>query len=836
MFQVNVERKGLTKAKAIYFSEVLKLFRPELIELFNSSQKLKLTNMTTHHFRIAIRRLFRNGKSSVVSISGISIGLIATFLMLFYIQYETTYDSFHEKHDRLYMVERIHQNSRVSEIYDSNPYPLARELEKNIPEIEIATNISRTANYFNYNDQLFYENNGLYADQKFLEAFSFNFIEGNQKQSLTDPLSIVISESLSKKVDPYGKVIGKKIRINKQHDFLITGVFEDYPENSHLNVDYILSFESYKIINQIDPTNNWNSGFSSTYISLNKSVSPLDVDLKIKNFMKSYAKKDSGYEEFLLLRRIGDIYLHSSKVKGGVGKRSEITIIYMFYGVVIFTIIITALNYINSTTAQTMSRELELGIKKVMGSSPYDLGLQFFAESTVLLFVSLFIATILSFSLMPLFGEAVDRELQFVMERDWVFLAKIVGGTLLVGTIAGLYPVIYLSRLKISSFLNGLSSLNRKTTLRKFLVVFQLLVSIPLIFTAIIISEQITYLQTRNLGFDKDNLLRTSVTTGEINEEKIDFIKSQLLQRTDIIDCTFSWSAPFNSARSMDVSIPEENSKERFRLRTHQVDYDFIDTYRMTLVEGRDFSKDYSSDLENGIIINETTRGLFGWKSAVGKTFNNGDLIVIGVVKDFNDYTLFKKIRPMALTLRNADSKKMFVSIRINGNDHYETQKYVNNLFNEEFQEEPIQFSYLENNFDVGFLASLQNVNKMFIFFSFLAVMMTGIGLYSLVALSARMQQKMIAIRKVLGAGVKDLFLIMLKEYLFLYGIAAIIGLVASYHLSIYAFNVLPYHTSIKPVYLVISGAIALGVVLVSVIQKIATTVKANPVDSISRE
>ena len=836
MFQRNSREKGINAARRIFRLEVLKLFRPEIIHFFNTRNKLKINNMTTHHFRIAIRRLFRNGKSSLASIFGITVGLTATILMLFYIQYETTYDHFHEDHERLFMVERIYQNSRLSEIYDSNPYPLAQALSDQIPEIEKAFNISRTAEYFEYDGQFYRESNGLFADSEFLETFRFHFTEGDKSKSLSSPMSIVISESVSKKLDPYSSVIGKTIRINKKHDFTITGVFEDYADNSHLNVDYILSYGSFKTLKGFIPYNDWKSRFSnSTYLKLTEFADAFAVDLKIKDFLSKYSDQDQGFEEYLSLRPVGDIYLHTSKVKGGIGKRSEITLIYLFLGVVIFTIVITALNFINSTTAQTMSRELEMGIKKVMGSSRFDLALQFFAESTVLVVVALFFALVLSVLLLPTFGDILFRDLEFDLTRDWKFFLKVITCTLMVGILAGLYPVILLARLQLSSFLNGISSLHRKSKLRKFLVVFQLLVTIPLIFTAFIISEQINYLQNKDLGFNKYNLLRAPVKTGAINEEQINYLKETLAKNNDIISTSFSKTAPFHSGNALDVSL-NEYPKEKFRLRTHYIDADFIDTYEMKIVEGRQFSEELSTDKTNGIIINEATKRLFGWENAIGKTFNNGKLKVIGVVKDFNDYTLFKQIRPMAIRMYQNTGDQLFVTIKVKGNNHFETRKYVNSLFNEEFPIEPIQFQYLESNFDIGFIASLESVNKMFIFFSLLAVLMTGIGLYSLVALSARMQQKMIAIRKVLGAGVKDLFFMMLKEYLILYIIATSIGLIASYFISATAFNVLPYHVNIGPEHLIIPGIIALLLVFISVAHKITTTVRSNPVDAIAKE
>ncbi|MGB3465457.1 MAG: ABC transporter permease [Cyclobacteriaceae bacterium] len=835
-FQLNAEKKGTFNAKYFYWIDVLKLLRPEMIRFFHQDRKLKLTNMTMHYFKLAIRRLLRNGKTSIASIIGISVGLVAVFLMLFYIQYETSYDTFHEHSDNMYMVERTLQNSRIKDIYDRTPYPLADELVRSIPEIEMAASTSRTSNYFGYDDQQIYEENGLFADQDFLDIYSFDFIAGSKEEALNDPYGLIISESLSEKIDPYGTVIGKTIRLNKKHDFKITGIFKDHPENSHLNIDYLLSFDAFRIIRQYDPNDDWKTDVSVTYVVLNALADAGTTNLKISDILDDHNPVDQGYTELLSLRPVKDVYLYSSKVRGGNGRRSEITIIYLFLGVVIFTIIVTALNYINSTVAQTLTREKEMGIKKVMGSSGNDLALQFFAEAATLLIISLLVAITIAVVILPVFGEVVDRNLHFVIQRDWRFLLTLILATLFVGCLAGIYPVLYLTRLKISSFLNGITSLNRRTGLRKVLVVFQLVISIPLIFTAILVSEQISYLKDKDIGFNRNGLLRASINTDQVMEGKIEAIRQQLLQIPEVISCSFSSTAPFYSANGMDVTPDGVANTEKYRLRTHQVDYEFLETYQMQLVEGRALSEEYATDQSQAVIINETTKNLFGWKEAVGKKLNNGKLTVIGVVKDFNDYTLFKKIRPMAIMIREQNPKGIYVSVRVNTDEQYEIAKQINSLVNDEFPEEPVQFQYLAQHFDNGYLRSLENVSDMFVFFSLLAIALCAIGLYNLVSYSARLQRKMIAIRKVLGAGLGNLSLLMLKQYLTMFVIAAVIGLTSSFLLSKLIFGILPYHTTIKISYLIASGAIVLAVVLFSVLSKIFSTVRANPVDSISSE
>jgi putative ABC transport system permease protein len=816
--------------------DVIKLFRPGMIGLLsNNKLKINLLNMSKHNFLVAIRRLYRNGWNSIINISGLAVGLTSIIFMLFYIQYETTYDSFNTNSERLYRVERTVESSRLIETWDNNPYPLAQELVNVIPEIENAANIASTANYLGFNDAMYFQKDGLFADNSFFELFSLRFLEGDQHHALDQPMSIVISESLAKKFASVGNILGKTILIDKKYECVVTGVFENHPDNSHLAIDYLISFDSFKTLYNYDPSKNWQSNSTSTYVLLDESAKKETVSDKIDDFLSSYLSQDSGYKQRLSIRPIEDIYLNTSKVRGGYGKRSEITIIYLFYAVVIFTALITALNYLNTTTAQMMSRELEIGIKKVMGSMKGHLAYQFLVESVVMIFTAFILSLILAILFLPLFNLVVDKDLTLLLSRDAPFFFKIMLGALSVAVLTGIYPVVYLSSLKVSAFLQGTSSVNRKSSLRKALVVFQLLVSMPLIFCSILITEQIEYLETRDIGFSKEDLLRSRVEITTPQEyELLKSLKTTLLQNPDILDCSFSNSAPFYGANSMDVNWEGGSLEDKIRLRFHPVDYNFLSTYQMPLLEGRKFSEEYGTDAKNGVIINETAKNLFGWENAIGKTINHGELTVVGVIQDFNDYTLFKKIPPMALTI-GTEQYLNFVTIKVANNKRKESQTFINGLFNEYFPQEPIEFKFMDAEFDHSYLSSLGNVTRMFIFFTILAVFLVVIGLYSLVSYSSEMQQKMIAIRKILGAPVKSLFILMMKEYLVLYGIAAVFGIVGTYFIALEVMDVFPYHIGVKWTYLIFTSVITLLVVVISASSKIRATVLANPVDSISK-
>lgn len=792
--------------------------------------------MFKNHLKIAWRNLKRNKGYSTVNIGGLTIGLSAVIFMLFYINHENSYDTFHTDYDRLFRVERTYVSSIQNDIWDNTPYLLSKELKSSIPEITNATSIRTTANYLSINDAMYHEENGLFADTEFLKLFSLKFIKGDRHNALENPMSIVLSESLAKKLSPENNIVGKTVRINKKYDCVVTGIFVDYADNSHLKVDYLLSFNSYETITKYKPDAGWDVNNASVYVQLGNNATINKVSEKIKGVLADHLTLEDGIQELLSLRPITDIYMKTSKVRGGSGNRSEITILYLFLAVVIFTALISLLNYINSSTAQVMKREMEIGIKKVMGSTKSHLRYQFIVESMVMVSISFIISIGLVLLFLPLFNKVVGKNLSIVFSQDWPFFMYAALGTLFAGILAGLYPVFFLTSLKISSFLQGNSSIKRRTGLRKALVIFQLVLVIPLVFTSILIIEQFKYIEQRDIGFVKEDLLvsRVEVTRDE-DKKVLKTIGEQLLQNPNIFSYSISDSAPFGGGGNQSMDWEGNSTNEKAVIRAHIVDYDFLKTYQMNLIEGRDFSEDYATDIQSACIINQTALELFGWDNALGKKIDDGRLKVIGVVKDFNDYTAFKKIPPMILFM-DEDSYGTYVTIKVAPDKKRETQALVNTLFNNNFPESPIEFRFLDDEFDSNFLNSLKGTINIFIFFSMLAILLAVLGLYSLVSFSLGTQQKMIAIRKVLGANVKSIFLVLLKEYMVLFCVAATFGLITAYFIANKVIHVFAYHEGVKLIYLVIAGLLALFVVLFSVSSKIVSAVLQNPIKSLRTE
>lgn len=791
--------------------------------------------MLRYNFRIAIRRLFSNKLNSLFNILGLAVGMTSVILMLLYINYESTYDFFNEDHEQLYRVERSYFSQVQNELYDDAPYVLAKELIRDFPEVENGACVRATSRYLGFGDAMYQENFGAFADNQFLQLFSFNFKEGNRLDALSNPMSIVLSESLAKKIAPQGSLLGETIKLDKKYNFTVKGIFEDLPENSHLEMDYMISFNSHNELMGTDENRGWDVNNATVYLKLIKNTDREQLGEKVSGYLNQKMPSEDGSKQILSLRPITDIYINAASVRGTGNKRNDKVVIYLFLCVAIFTSLISVLNYVNSSTADVINRELEIGIKKVLCISKTQLRFQFICESLVLVLLAFVIAMLLLFLALPLFNTIIGKNITIDLIRDGQFFLKIFFSVLLVGVLAGLYPVFFLSSLKISSFLQGNASVKRRTLLRKALVVFQLAVVMPLIFMSIVIIKQIDFIQEKDVGFDRYNLLVSKVKTDdETAIERLKSSKTRLLQNPNITDFTITSSVPFIGASELKVNW--EGSNEEVALRKHEVDFDFFNTFKIQLVEGRSFSKDYGTDRENACVINERAMKIFGWKSAVGKKLDNGRLTVIGVAKDFNDFSLFMRIPPMIMVMHPETYKTHYATMRVNNSERISVQKEVNSHFNEVFPNDPLNFKYLDADFDHVYLNALKEVTRIFIFFSIVAIVLAILGLYSLVSFSLKAQRKMIAVRKVLGASIQNLFMFLLKEYLILFAIAASIGLLLGYFASIKVMDALAYHEETNIMYLVVSALLALLVVLFSVSSKIYVASKESPIIAISSE
>ncbi|CAM1356213.1 ABC transporter permease [Tenacibaculum halocynthiae] len=792
------------------------------------------------NFLLVLRQLRKDKKSFLVNLIGSSIGFTSIVLMALYISYEGNYDSFNENHGKLFRIERTVNDKIEHQKFDTTPYELAKKVKVSFPEIVNASSVRTTKNYLSIDNEVYPREEGLIADNSFLKMFSFHFISGSQNNALVEPKSIVLSETLANKLFPEGEVIGKIIKVNKKSFVTVTGVFKDYPQDSHFSMEYIISYNSYKELFGIKHEKGWDTNYSCTYILLGNGVQVDKLSDKLKNLLDDHVTFEDGSTELLSIRPITDVYLNSLDVRNDAvgGVRNNVIVIYLFLIVVFFTAFVTTVNYINLTTTQLVNRELEIGMKKVLGISKNQLQFQFIIESLFMIFSIILLSSVLVVFILPFFSEVVGRDLSLSFKgSNWFFL-KIVFISLVLGCIGGLYPVFYLASLKITSFLQGNTSIKRRSYLRKGLVLFQLFITIPLIFLSIYIISQIDYLNEKDLGFKKENLLMTWIKTpNEESTEHLKVIKNTLLQNPNILNYTISEGAPFfSSGGNKKMGWEGSVNNEKIRLSSYAVDYDFLETFKMNLVKGRWFSKEYSTDVTNSCIVNETTVLLMGLKDPIGKTIDNGRLKIIGVVKDFNQFSLFQKIPPIMFTMTAEDKAYAVVSIKINNNNRVETKREINEVFNSSFTNDPVEFRFLEDGFDKGYMSALENVMKIFILFSVISILLVVIGLYSLISFSLKTQKKMIAIRKILGASTKKLFTLILKEYVVLYVIATSLSLILTYFGVLQFSEIFPYSVGVTPLVFLNVILITFFIVLISISGKIWFASRENPINAINNE
>ena len=737
------------------------------------------------NFLLVLRQLKKDKKSFLVNLIGSSIGFTAVILMALYIYYETNYDNFNENVASLFRIERTAKDNTKNQIFDSTPYELAKAMQTSFPEVVNATSIKNVSNYLSIDDIPYPRELGLIADKSFLNMFSVEFISGIQSEALSRPMSLILTKSLANKLFPGGGAIGQTVKFNKKQDFTVTGIIADYPKDSHLKLDYIISYNSYEALYNMKKEGGWDKNHTATYVQLREGANEALLSQKVRNYLDNHVTYSDGESQYLTLRPIKDVYLNTLNVRGEAlgGLRNNMMVIYLFILVAFFAAFVTTVNYVNLTTTQLLNRELEIGMKKVLGISKNQLRAQFVLESLVMVVGIIFVSGVFVSILLPIFGSLVGRDISLIFAGSGPFFLKIILITLALACIGGLYPVFYLASLKITSFLQGNTSIKRRGYLRKGLVLFQLFVAIPLIFLSNQTISQINYLNEKDIGFDKENIVMAWIKTAtDQDNDKLEVIKNTLEQTPNIISYSVSESAPFfGEGSERKISWEGSGMNDKIRVSSYEVDYSFIETFKMNLSEGRWFSKEYSTDKASACVINETVAARLGWDNPVGKTLDNGKRKIVGVVKDFNQYSLFREIPPMMLTLNTTRKSYAAVSIRVNPNNRIQTLQSINQAFNTSFPDTPVDFRFLDEGFDEGFMTALNNVMKIFVLFSIISILLIIIGLYSLISFSLQKQKKMIAVRKVLGASTLSLYKLIFKEYLILYSIATAVSFSLTY-------------------------------------------------------
>jgi putative ABC transport system permease protein len=789
--------------------------------------------MFNNYFKVAIRNLKRDKIYSSIKIFGLSVGMTAFILVALLLQFMYSFDSFHNNYKRIYRVQLEVQDEHKTE-WTQTVYPLAKELKNTIPEVEESAVIREIwSEYLTSQDTIVLQDvHGYLADPEILKILSFKFIEGNPATSLNNPGSVVLTKTLAQKLFPNEKAFGKIIKGSFSKDLIVTGVIEDYPLNSHISPSYLVSFSTMDRVwsrDYKDYKDDWRNNAYRNYVLLKENTNAALVNSKIKNILYSKVEKNDGQ---LYLKPIQDALWWATKESV-----SNSPIPY-YLAIAVFVLILACINFINLTTARSGLREKEIGIRKVVGSGRWALIKQFTGESVLISLPAMILAFVFASAYLPVFNSYMETQLKISFTDNWQFILTMFVFFLFIGMLAGLYPAFYLSSLKPLAVIKGnvfnsKSGKTKKGFLRKFLVSFQFIISVTLILSTVLMYKQVNFMKNKDLGYNKSNLLRCYI---EANESKSNFVelRNKLLDNPNIIDASVSENAPAHGTMGRKINWEGCNEDQYFYVLFNIVDYNFINTFKMKIVQGRNFSKAFSTD-SNACIINETFAKEIGWSNPMGKKVWNNKYTVIGVVKDFHPISVHNRISPYLMTLHNGKlSSGNNYCVRISPNDISQSIQYVRSTLKSFFPNEVFELKLYDFDFDKGTMSVWEGVKTTFSFYSLLAIIIALIGLLGLVSFSTRRRTKEIGIRKVLGASESGLYFLVAKEFLTLLVVAMIFSTPAAYIILMTCPGAYKYQvTSID--FLIPSIAIIAVTILVTLRQVLSVT-RTNPAESLHYE
>lgn len=803
--------------------------------------------MILNYLKVAIRYIIKQKGYSIINLLGLAIGLACSMLIILYIQYELSFDTYHSKSEQIYRVAvKGHIADDFLNVAVSNSAFLPAAI-RDFPSVETGVRFNPSNELFlSYNDNSkYYEQDLCYADSMLFDVFDFDILLGNPKTALTEPFSMVLTKSLSDKYFGSENPIGKVLRVNGDNNYKITAVIADIPHNTHFNFTGFISFNTlYKFIPKEYLDDNWGSLSYYTYILVNKNSNVDELNesfpeysyLKMKEYMGEIV--DSADFEFTpYLQALEDIHLHSN-LMSEISDNSSILYIYIFGAIAVFILLIACINFMNLSTARAQRRAKEVGVRKVSGALRKHLILQYIGESLIISFFSLIIGLVIVELSLPIFNNFLDTHLSLNIITDYQILLCFIGMAAITGLISGSYPAFYLSAFQPAIVLKG--AINKKKgnfTIRNFLVVFQFAVSIFLIISTIIVYKQLSFIQNKDMGFDKDNVIAITLK-GEKMQGKWEYYKNELLQMQNVLSVGAT-SSNLGQDLNGQGFLPEGfDDNKLWLIYTFNVDYDYISSMGFEIVNGRNFSKEYGTD-SLGILVNETLVKKLGWKDPIGKKIRSSidssevSYSIIGVVRDFHFKSLESVIEPMLIRLDTKDLR--YLNVKINDGNVAENIAALEKEWNAFETEFPFDFFFLDQRLQ-SMYSSEKKLGGIFIYFTILAIFIACLGLFGLASYISELRTKEIGIRKTLGASVYQLTFLLAKEFTKWVIVANIIAWPIAYFLMKDWLENFAYATNIPLWVFIVAAVISFLIAFLTVIYQALKASLRNPAISLKYE
>ncbi len=806
--------------------------------------------MFRNYLKIAWRNLVRNRAYSAINIIGLALGLATCLLIMLFVLDELSYDRFNEKADRIVRVvfRGFIQGGKMNEAHVMPP--VAQTLKADYPEVLESTRLRQGgAPLITVGDKTFKDDAIVYVDSNFFQVFTLPLLQGDAKTALIRPNTAVITQAMARKYfgndNPVGKIVSVK---DWKVTYQITGVIEKVPTNSHFHFDLFVSMASFPDAK----SNSWMNSEFYTYLVLPKSYDYRQLEAKMPQVVERYMApqlqqamgmtlaqfRQKGNDIGLFLEPLTDIHLHSNMTMN-LEAGSDIRYVYIFGAVALFMLLIACINFMNLSTAGASKRAKEVGIRKVLGSVKMALANQFLIESLLLTAIAMLLAIGLVYIALPLFNQLAGKELTLnFMANAWLLPGLLLSG-LLVGVLAGSYPAFFLSSFKPIAVLKGtFTSSQNSIGLRSGLVVFQFFISISLMVGATVVYRQLSYIQNKKLGYDKDQVLVLPETW--LLGKKEDVFRNQIMQDPRVVNVSTSGYLPAGPSNNNNFTVyPETNSTQLIKTLRYDVDYNYIPTLGMQLATGRNFSQEYGTD-SSGVILNETAVRAMGWgENGLGHTITNANnegrkatYRVIGVVKDFHFKSMHEQIAPLIMVLGHNSGT---VIVKVKTKDISGLLVSLKQQWNQLMADAPFAYSFLDERFMSTYRAE-QKIGSILGIFAGLTIFVACLGLFGLATFTAEQRTKEIGVRKVLGASVASIVTLLSRDFLKLVLIAIVIASPIAWYAMNRWLQDFAYKIDIEWWVFVGAGLLAVGIALLTVSFQSVKAALMNPVNSLRSE
>ncbi len=798
--------------------------------------------MIRNYLKIAFRNVRRHKAYSFINIAGLAIGMACCFLIFLYVRDELSYDSYHEKADRIYrLVDSFDVEGDLSRYFALSSAPFAPALKRDFPiyiEDAVRFMLGRRR-MVTYGEKKFYEDGLIFADASLFNVFTLPLSKGDAGTALEAPNTLVVSERIAAKYFGREDALSQTLKINDQ-EYLVTGIMREMPRNSHFHADMFASMKTLEQIPSVQKRyfQSWARHEFYTYLLFKEGHSGAELEEQLPGFIEKYAAQQIqailGGPLSSCLQPLKSIHLRSN-LQHEISPTGDIKYVAIFSVIAVFILLIACVNFMNLATARSAGRAKEVGLRKVVGANRHQIIKQFLGEALLFTFIALLISLILLVLALPSFNTLTGKSLELKNLGSLAMLGAVVFFMFFVGIISGSYPAFFISRYQPAAVLRRTEkTASGRSLLRKGLVVLQFGISITLIVSTAVVLDQLDFLRNRKLGFDKEHVVVVPIQDNSLRKN-YEAVKADLMQNPDIVSATITIGVPGGVVAGDAIQLVTEEGKKTLTVRMIYTDHDYIKTMGMEIVQGRDFSREMSTDANQAFIINQAAVRTLQLKDPLSTRFewDKKQGRVIGVVKDFQFQSLKEEINPLVIHIWTSNT--YVFALRIHSDDIPSTLGYIENKWKELDPAHPFEYSFLDETFDQLY-RSEEKLGQVFTVFSALAIFIASLGLFGLALFMVGQRTKEVGIRKILGASIGRIFVLLSKEFALLVLVSNMLAWPLAYFFMRQWLQNFAYRVDIQPRIFFLSAAAALVIALLTISFQTLKAALADPVDSLRYE